>query len=180
MSEDNLRVIAGDRRGELWIATAGGGLNHFDPRTGRAQRYQHNPEEPHSLPVDDLLHIYVDRAGTLWVGTILGGMAQFDEAAQRFNRFNYNPKDTTGFINKTVNHIFEDRSGEMWFGTYSGGLCRMQKEPEGRITFVHYTTADGLPSNMIQGLLQDDDGIFWLSTNNGLSRFDPSRARPAV
>ncbi len=177
LSGNHVMSIYEDEAGVLWIATAGAGLNHFDPRTGRVQRYRHNSQNPHSLPADDLLHIYVDHADTLWVGTILAGMAHFDEVARRFTRFNYNPKDTTGFINKTVNHIFEDRVGEMWFGTYSGGLCRMQKETEGRITFAHYTTADGLPSHMIQGMLQDDAGIFWISTSNGLSRFDPSRTR---
>lgn len=177
LSTNLLRAITGDRRGGLWIATSGGGLNHFDPKTGRVKRYLHNPANPHALPAADLFHVYVDRIGTLWIGTVLGGMAQFDETTQRFNNFTYDPKDTTGFINKTVNNIYEDREGQLWFGTYSGGLCRMQREADGRITFAHYTVDDGLPGNMIQGIVQDDDGTFWISTNNGLSRFDPSQAR---
>ncbi|MGH7594771.1 MAG: two-component regulator propeller domain-containing protein [bacterium] len=177
LSGNNLSAITGDRRGKLWAATSGNGLNHFDPRTGRARRYQQNLNDPHSLPANDLFHIYVDRNGTLWVGTALGGLAQFDDASQRFINFTYDPADTSGFSNKTVNHIYEDREGRLWFGTYSGGLCRMQRGVDDRVTFEHYTVDAGLPSNMIQGLVQDDDGVFWISTNNGLSRFDPRRPR---
>jgi ligand-binding sensor domain-containing protein/signal transduction histidine kinase len=177
LSGDNLRSITSDHRGKLWIATAGNGLNCFDPHTGRTRRYQQDIYDPHSLPANDVFHLYVDRASTLWVGMALGGLAQFDEAGQRFKNFTYNPSDTSGLPNKTINHIYEDRDGRLWLGTYSGGLCRMQRHPDGRITFVHYTVDDGLPSNMIQGVVQDDDGLFWISTNNGLSRFDPGRPR---
>ncbi len=177
LSGDNLRTITGDHRGKLWIATTGNGLNCFDPHTGRTRRYQQDINDPHSLPANDVFHLYVDRAGILWAGTALGGLAQFDAAGQRFNNFTYNPSDTSGLPNKTINHIYEDGDGRLWLGTYSGGLCRMQRNPDGRITFVHYTVDDGLSSNMIQGIVQDDDGIFWISTNNGLSRFDPRRPR---
>ena len=177
LSTNALRAITGDRRGGLWIATAGGGLNHFNPVTGRVKRYGHNPADPHSLPINELNHIFVDRAGTLWIGTVLGGLAQFEVATQRFTKFTYDPKDTTGLSNKTVNHIFEDREGQLWFGTYSGGLCKMQRDPAGRVTFAYYTVEDGLPSNMILGLVQDADGIYWISTNHGLSRFEARQPR---
>ncbi|TDI48770.1 MAG: hypothetical protein E2P02_00075 [Acidobacteria bacterium] len=39
--------------------------------------------------------------------------------------------------------------------------------------FMRYTENDGLPNNTILGILEDDDGNLWLSTNHGLSRFDP-------
>jgi len=38
---------------------------------------------------------------------------------------------------------------------------------------VRYTDKAGLPSNIIQAILEDAQGHLWLSTSNGLSRFDP-------
>lgn len=38
--------------------------------------------------------------------------------------------------------------------------------------FRHYGTADGLPSSEVYQLLQDNNGYLWISTDNGLSRFD--------
>ena len=39
--------------------------------------------------------------------------------------------------------------------------------------FTVYGTKDGLPSDVIFGILEDDHGRLWITTNNGLSRFDP-------
>ena len=39
-------------------------------------------------------------------------------------------------------------------------------------TRTHYSTADGLRSNAIADIVQDDLGYVWIATWNGLSRFD--------
>ena len=43
--------------------------------------------------------------------------------------------------------------------------------------FVNYTIHDGLPDNSVWGILEDESGYLWLSTENGLSRFDPITGR---
>ena len=53
---------------------------------------------------------------------------------------------------------------------HSGGLDRFDREND---QFTHYTTANGLPSEIVWGILEDEQGKLWLSTSNGLSRFDP-------
>ena len=44
---------------------------------------------------------------------------------------------------------------------------------EGR--FVHYGSAEGLPSGSVYALAQDADGYLWVGTRNGLARFDGAR-----
>lgn len=65
-------------------------------------------------------------------------------------------------IREQANHIF-------WLGTRDG-LYRFD-ENKGEV--VRYSTADGLPNNVIYGILEDSSGNLWLSTNGGLSRFVP-------
>ena len=38
--------------------------------------------------------------------------------------------------------------------------------------FTHYSQDDGLSQNTVMSILQDDRGMMWFSTWNGLNRFD--------
>ena len=38
--------------------------------------------------------------------------------------------------------------------------------------FVQYTTDDGLPSNYVYGVVEDEDGYIWAYTESGLAKFD--------
>lgn len=60
-----------------------------------------------------------------------------------------------------------DHQGFLWFGTQGGGLCRFDG-----LDFEIFTTADGLPSNFILSLYQDQDFNIWIGTNQGFCRFD--------
>jgi ligand-binding sensor domain-containing protein len=59
----------------------------------------------------------------------------------------------------------------LWIGTWSGGLNQFDRDQE---KFAHYRERDGLPNETIYGILEDDHGNLWLSTNNGLSKFNPT------
>jgi ligand-binding sensor domain-containing protein/signal transduction histidine kinase len=41
--------------------------------------------------------------------------------------------------------------------------------------FTHWRTEDGLPHDMVQAILQTDDGYLWIGTQKGLARFDGVR-----
>ena len=56
----------------------------------------------------------------------------------------------------------------MWIGT-SDGLCKLDKKTNKLVT---YTEDDGLSNNNIYGILIDNHGNLWMSTNNGISKFD--------
>jgi hypothetical protein len=57
----------------------------------------------------------------------------------------------------------------LWLGT-TNGLNKFDKVNK---RFFHYLVADGLPSNAIQSILEDEHGNLWLGTQKGLSKFDP-------
>jgi signal transduction histidine kinase len=64
--------------------------------------------------------------------------------------------------------------GVAWFGTLGGGLNRLDVAT-GDIRF--FTDRDGLANNVVYGILEDDDGLLWMSTNHGLSRLNPETER---
>ena len=56
-----------------------------------------------------------------------------------------------------------------WIGTEGGGLLSFNRNSH---KFVRYIEANGLPSNSILNILEDNSGNLWCSTYNGLSKFN--------
>jgi signal transduction histidine kinase/streptogramin lyase len=72
-----------------------------------------------------------------------------------------------------VRTLYSDRDGTLWVGTNGDGLYRF-KDPAVRM----FTTADGLPSDVIMTVLTAHDGSIWTGANcGGLTRFDGARSR---
>jgi ligand-binding sensor domain-containing protein len=55
-------------------------------------------------------------------------------------------------------------------------LCLKAKSQHAeQFSFTHYGLAHGLASNIVNNIVQDSSGFIWLSTNNGLQRFDGNK-----
>jgi ligand-binding sensor domain-containing protein/signal transduction histidine kinase len=158
-----------DRDGNLWIGTATG-LSHFNRETGTFTRFQHDPVLPSSLSGYEVDALYIDQSDNLWVGTTDDGLNRLDPKTGQFDHYRFNPNVAGSISNNYVLSIFQDSRGILWVGTFGGGLNRYDPETD---TFHHYIETDGLPNNVIYGILEDDYGYLWLSTNNGISRFYP-------
>ena len=63
-----------DGDGNLWIATDGGGLNRYDPKTNSWKHFKYQPDYVNSLNSDALYDLLFDSAGNLWIGTFNGGI----------------------------------------------------------------------------------------------------------
>jgi len=164
------RTICEDQSGMLWVGTWGGGLNKFDRIKKKFTCYQYQRNNPSSLSHNIVHSIYEDRSGILWIGT-LSGLNKFHRQKEIFTRYIIEPNNPERFRHNYVMVILEDHLDELWIGTGGNGLLEFDREKE---TFTCYTMKDGLPNNMIYGILPDDQGNLWLSTNKGISRFNPS------
>jgi ligand-binding sensor domain-containing protein/two-component sensor histidine kinase len=171
LSHDELRCIYQDAEGFLWIGTNGGGLDRFDPDQGRFVHFCHDPGDSTSLSCNYVRTVFQDRSKHLWIGTQGGGLELYNPHSGGFTHFRTRPGDATSLNNDYVFAIAEDMAGRLWLGTWGGGLNVMDRA-SGR--FQSYTVKQGLCSNSVYGILEDHRGDLWLSTNNGLSRFNPA------
>ena len=160
--------ILRDRSGLLWIGTFAG-LFQYDEAQKKLKHYAHDPKNPNSLSHNWVLSIAEDRTGKLWVGTNGGGLNCLNRATGQFTRYAHDPGDRFSLSNNRIKCIYVAGNGVLWIGTDGGGLNRFAAAQE---RFVIYTTKDGLPNDVIYGILEDAKGDLWLSTNQGLSHFD--------
>jgi PAS domain S-box-containing protein len=169
ISHDVIRVIYEGREGGLWIGTEGGGINRFDRETERFIHYHGVNDNHTSLSNNYITSITEDARGLLWIGTNVG-LNRFNRETQQFTRYLGNPEEPRSISNSSVASVFSSSDGVLWIGTFGGGLNQYDSVSD---TFLSYTKKDGLPNDVIYGILEDNRGNLWLSTNNGLSMFNP-------
>lgn len=177
ISANGVMTIMEDSRGALWLGTFRGGLNRFDRRTRTFTAYRHDSADARSLSGDIVTALAEAPDGSLWVGTDGGGLNLFDPASGRSLRLRHDPSDPKSLSADTVFALHVDASGRLWVGTRGGGLLLLESldRAAGKASFRVYTRKQGLPAEVVYGILPDDSGHVWLSTSNGLSRFDPRR-----
>jgi len=169
LSNNYVKSIYEDKKGFLWIGTLKG-LNRFDRQSHQFIHFLHDPNKSDSLSHDAISAIYQDKNGSLWIGTDSGGLNQFNEKSNQFIRYQHDLQNHNSLSHNRVSVIHEDKTGTLWIGTYGGGLNQFNRNMK---TFRHYREQHGLPNDTIYGILEDEQGYLWLSTNQGLSKFNP-------
>jgi ligand-binding sensor domain-containing protein/signal transduction histidine kinase len=119
------------------------------------------------LPQNSVHQILQTRDGYLWIATE-GGVARFDGI--QFAVFNQ--ENTAEFTSNDTCCLAEDGRGGLWIGT-SDGLLRFASG-----AFRRYTTADGLPSAVVESLALADDGFPLILTAGGLAKYDGEKFTP--
>ena len=173
ISSNRIYSILEDKSGNLWIGTRTGGLNRLDRKTGKFTHFRHDPENPHSLSDDFVYKIYQDSSGVLWIGTFSGGLNRFDPERGEFIRYQHDDNDPSSLSSNSVLSIYEDEAEVLWIGTGGGGLNMFDRKSE---EFKYYGEAERLPNQVIYGVLGDhreEERYIWVSTNSGVSRFEP-------
>ncbi|HSB02059.1 MAG TPA: two-component regulator propeller domain-containing protein, partial [Anaerolineales bacterium] len=158
-----------DAQNTLWVGTLSG-LDRLDRETGSFIHYSPDENDPNSLSGGIVNTIYEDHAGTLWVGTFESGLNKLNRETGQFTHYRFDSKNKRSLSNDSIESIYQDSKGRIWIGTAGGGLNLYHPETD---TFTYYLEKDGLPNGVVYGILEDEKGYLWLSTNFGLSRFDP-------
>jgi len=161
--------ITQDRKGRYWVSTWGGGLDAFDPESGKFRAFKVN-ESSNSISSDNLASILEDSRGKLYIGTGGGGINVFDPDDETVKVYRHNVQDSASLSCDFAFHFRESKSGIIWFCTMGGGINAFDPRT-GR--FRAFTTKDGLSSNSVSSIVEDNFGNYWLGTNKGISCFTP-------
>lgn len=173
LSSDNVFCMMKDRKGRMWIGTFGGGLNLAVPTADGRYEFRHfftrtnGQRETRSL--------CEDRNGWIWVGSSEGVFVfNPDELIVDPNAYRHYSLESGDLQSNDIRAIMCDRKGRMWLAESGAGFCMaVVGHDYNNLEFTHYTSRDGLVSSMVQALAEDDEGMIWVSTEYGLSCFNP-------
>jgi len=164
---NNAYALHEDHDGNIWIGTYGGGLELYHPATGGFSHYSYDDKDPVNVNSRKIHSIFEDREGGIWLGTDGGGLNYFDKKTHRFTRY-IHVAGQNSISDNRVGEIYEDEKGNLWIGTLNG-LNYFDRATHQ----VHiYTKEDGLPNNVIFGILPGKKDQLWISTNKGLCLFN--------
>jgi len=168
LTNNNIYDVTIARDGRIWIGTHGGGLTIYDENTKKFTSFRYDKDNPTSLSSDEISDILEDRNGNMWIGTFNGGIDLYEPATNSFTRFN---KENNRLISNSIHQFLETKSGVIYISTLNGGLSYF--DPGNRI-FIPVETINGFPSKCIFAALEDSRGAIWVSTNKGISKYDPA------
>lgn len=144
--------------GELWIGTTSG-LKRYDRATDRFVG--------DSAIRSHVYHIREDSSGNIWAATYSDGLYKYDAMKDAWRHYLYAERDTASLAANKVLSVFEDSRSRIWLTTEGGGLCRYDSEAD---SFVRYKNR--LPFDTCYRIEEDAQGVFWITSNKGLIRFD--------
>jgi len=156
-----------DDDGNIWIGTNGGGVSLFNPKTRQFKQYLNYGDGTGDRLSNRwvVFNIIISHEKNIWA-IANNGLNRFNKEKDIFEVF---AVDINTQISSLMYTSQEDYSGNIWVGGNYGLYC-FDKDTG---TSSSFTTADGLPDNMITGILEDHDHFLWISTGKGLFRFNP-------
>ncbi len=162
-----------DSKGAIWFPGRGGRFTRFHTATGKIDSFSinNNAARP-MLPKSICTALYEDRQGVFWVGT-QEGFAKLDFNNQQhpvpeIKWFYNNPKSRNSLNYNHVSCFMDDPSQPekyLWICTMGGGLNRLNKKTG---DFFQLKTKDGLPHDVVYGIMPDEEGNIWGSSNMGI------------
>lgn len=161
-----IQTLYVDSRGKVWFGTAGAGVYSFNEHNIGANNeidiYDHYYLKSKPAISDDYIMSITEGAdGSMWIGTWSSGL----------NRISRDGKvevyDESLLAQAPLVVLFEDSNENLWVGTRGSGIYRIN-EQEGGLDISKYGAAAGLGNLFVNAIYEDQEGILWIGTEDGL------------
>ena len=155
------------RKGDIFVGTMAG-FCKYQPERNVFQNF----EQLRDIFVYDRVE---DNEGRLWLASKDDGVWCYHNG--EFRNYIHIPNDEGSLGNNHVSRAHLDKSGKVWFATEGGGICCYNADSD---SFTNYDHRRNLYHHIIYGILDDDEGNLWLSSNYGIVRYNPTTFEQVV
>ncbi|NNF74366.1 MAG: response regulator [Flavobacteriaceae bacterium] len=140
-----------------WLCTRDSGIILYSISTGIVEAFS---TENTSLRTNNIRTIEQHSDYEWWIGSEDAGVYLLDKKSKSVKPIRYTPE--------RIKSLYDDGT-YLWIGSNGSGLIAYGIESE---EIRSYTKNEGLPNNVIYGILPSGPSQLWVSSNRGLSRFD--------
>jgi signal transduction histidine kinase/ligand-binding sensor domain-containing protein len=153
-------------KNQLWLGS-GTGLIRYDLASDKAS-WAAGSE---GLRGRGISAIAAGRANRLWISTRDSGLYRYDSVTHTLQNYRNDAHDASSISCNSTSSILNDSRGWLWVACLGGGVNLVrQAEAAGPLKFERISI--GLPSDIVNKVLEDNQGNIWLSTDEGLARID--------
>ncbi len=159
--------ITEDYEGSIWFATHLRGLARLTA-DNRWEHFTNNPNDPHSLPGNNVNCVFQDANFRIWVGTEGEGLALFNPKKNNFDTMFNNE---SGLPSNIIYSILNDAEGNLWVST-GGGLVKISTDLKTIKNYSHIGDIHRIQYNLNCALRSSDNRLYFGGTN-GFITFNP-------
>jgi ligand-binding sensor domain-containing protein/signal transduction histidine kinase len=170
ISDDWVSDLCVDKSGDIWIGTAGGGLNRYDKKHGSFVQFEHVDSVENSLSDNRILSLFCDSKGTVWVGTDGGGLNKYNSQDNNFEVIDLDPHVNQSQKSR-ISYIYEDKETNIWLGTNGQGLICLSPDGKIKVFSNNAKNSKSISSNQILTIYEDNANVLWIGTDRGLNSY---------
>lgn len=169
-----LSPMVEDADGNIWFSCKRGQLVKWDEAQGAFFYYPFAQQLHPDFAEADVTALIYAEGGVFWIGTP-HGLVRFEpgNATEPWKTYRHDSEKAGSLSDNYILsiHASKTQNEVLWIGTKGGGLNRFDI-PSAQFTVLN--TSHGLPNNVVYGILEEQNGALWLSTNGGLSQYQPA------
>ena len=164
----DLQVDAKDR---VWVGSVSGGIEYKNPDQNIFRQFHFNAEDTTYRIFEQISVDFIDidnTKNTMWIGAG-AHLFKLNSTELSVSKLTASRQEIKQLPAKNYTFAFSDSNKKSWFGSKGHGLFCMDADQE----FLANFKTDEKNGNYFYALEEDNNGQFWISTNNGISKFDP-------
>jgi signal transduction histidine kinase/streptogramin lyase len=172
LAGNNIDALYEDSQGDVWISANSVSTHSLNRWRRSSGTLEHFTEASPLLKQKRASAFGGDASGNIWIGLVDDG------GIVRYRHGQFEPVSAPqGTFRGTVRAIYPDRIGRIWAATSQAGLVRIDGREMDQPRVQRYSEAEGLSSNDVCCITEDESGLIYAGTNRGVDRLDPASGR---
>jgi ligand-binding sensor domain-containing protein/signal transduction histidine kinase len=164
--------VYADSKNRIWVGKNQDGVSVYDSKQNSFTDFRHDPDNPNSLSLDDVLTFAEDGEGRMWIGTQNGGISVVDYEQKLFKNYTLDLNDPKSLGGISIHSLYKDDIENIWVGTWAGGVSMWSRYGD---KFASFSKFAGSKTSNVFAITGDEQGIIWLGVEEGgLFSYDPA------